>query len=128
MNLAGSRQVGLGKDLLQTFDWQKFSPHPEWATYAGPAPTPNDTDQPQSTGIPGKVRLIYCLRPQTIVVHGLDLKSKYRVRVLNPMTGDIVPVGTGVDLCSENGDLPCYVPDGITEDWLVIVEDSKVRK
>jgi hypothetical protein len=34
MNLAGSRQVGLGKKLFERFEWQKFVPHPEWAAYA----------------------------------------------------------------------------------------------
>ena len=34
MKLPGSTQVGLGKRLLEEFTWQKFEPHPEWATYA----------------------------------------------------------------------------------------------
>jgi hypothetical protein len=34
VNLLGSRQVGLGKKLFERFEWQKFVPHPEWATYA----------------------------------------------------------------------------------------------
>jgi hypothetical protein len=34
MNLPGSRQLGLGKKLFEKFEWQKFTPHPEWATYA----------------------------------------------------------------------------------------------
>lgn len=38
MNLPGSTQVSLGKKLFEQYDWQKFEPHPEWATYA-----PNDS-------------------------------------------------------------------------------------
>ncbi len=34
MNLAGSAQVGHGKRLFEKYSWQKFTPHPEWATYA----------------------------------------------------------------------------------------------
>lgn len=34
MNLPGSRQLGLGKQFFEKFEWQKFTPHPEWATYA----------------------------------------------------------------------------------------------
>jgi hypothetical protein len=26
--------LGLGKKLFEKFEWQKFTPHPEWATYA----------------------------------------------------------------------------------------------
>src|SRR5262249_30053433 len=42
MNLPGSRQVGLGKKLFERFEWQKFTPHPEWATYAA-----EDESQPK---------------------------------------------------------------------------------
>jgi hypothetical protein len=34
MNLPGSGQLGLGKKLFEKYEWQKFAPHPEWATYA----------------------------------------------------------------------------------------------
>ncbi len=34
MNLPGSGQIGLGKKLFEKFEWQKFAPHPEWASYA----------------------------------------------------------------------------------------------
>jgi hypothetical protein len=37
MNLPGSKQVGLGKKLFEKYQWQKFVPHPEWATYASDA-------------------------------------------------------------------------------------------
>ncbi len=33
MKLPGSRQVGLGKKLFERFEWQKFTPHPDWAAY-----------------------------------------------------------------------------------------------
>ncbi|MDB6125258.1 MAG: alpha-L-rhamnosidase family protein [Pedosphaera sp.] len=35
MNLGGSRQVGLGKKLLEQYPWQNFQSHPEWATFSG---------------------------------------------------------------------------------------------
>ncbi|MDB5300722.1 MAG: alpha-L-rhamnosidase family protein [Phycisphaerales bacterium] len=34
MNLPGSRQVGLGKKLLEAYPWQRFSPHFEWAAWS----------------------------------------------------------------------------------------------
>jgi Protein of unknown function (DUF4038)/Domain of unknown function (DUF5060) len=34
MNLPGSRQVALGKRLLEQYPWQDFLPHPEWAKFA----------------------------------------------------------------------------------------------
>ncbi|HVM46475.1 MAG TPA: DUF4038 domain-containing protein [Candidatus Acidoferrum sp.] len=38
MNLPGSRQVGLGKKLLEQYPWQVFKPHPGWAAFAEQAP------------------------------------------------------------------------------------------
>jgi len=38
MQLPGSTQVGLGKALFAKFPWQKFEPHPEWATFARALP------------------------------------------------------------------------------------------
>jgi hypothetical protein len=35
MHLPGSRQVGLGKRLLEQYPWQEFQPHPEWAAFVG---------------------------------------------------------------------------------------------
>jgi len=40
MNLPGSKQVGLGKKLFIKYEWQKFVPHPEWASYAGDQSAP----------------------------------------------------------------------------------------
>jgi hypothetical protein len=34
MHLPGSRQVGLGKRLLEQYPWQQFRPHPEWVAFA----------------------------------------------------------------------------------------------
>jgi Protein of unknown function (DUF4038)/Domain of unknown function (DUF5060) len=34
MRLPGSRQVGLGKQLLEQYPWQQFRPHPEWVAFA----------------------------------------------------------------------------------------------
>lgn len=33
MSFPGSRQIGLGKKLLEHFPWQRFMPHPEWAEF-----------------------------------------------------------------------------------------------
>jgi hypothetical protein len=38
MRLPGSRQVGLGKKLLEQYPWQQFRPHSEWAAFADTSP------------------------------------------------------------------------------------------
>jgi hypothetical protein len=45
MNLPGSRQVGLGKKLLERYPWQRFQPHPEWVALSGEPPLSLDNCQ-----------------------------------------------------------------------------------
>ena len=45
MNLPGSRQVGLGKKLLERYPWQRFQPHPEWVASSGESPLSLDDCQ-----------------------------------------------------------------------------------
>jgi hypothetical protein len=45
MNLPGSRQVGLGKKLLERYPWQRFQPHPEWVASSGEPPLSLDNCQ-----------------------------------------------------------------------------------
>ena len=48
MNYPGSTQLGIGKELLEQYNWSVFESHPEWV----------DKDC-FASGIPGKVRFIY---------------------------------------------------------------------
>jgi len=45
MHLPGSRQVALGKTLLEQYAWQNFQPHPEWAGFADKSPPSFDGGQ-----------------------------------------------------------------------------------
>ena len=45
MTLPGSRQVGLGKKLLERYPWQRFQPHPEWVALSGESPLSLDNCQ-----------------------------------------------------------------------------------
>src|SRR5436190_13800794 len=56
MNLAGSRQVALGKKLLEQYPWHHFIPHPEWAAFTNEAAL--SLDGPHAAGIPATVRII----------------------------------------------------------------------
>jgi hypothetical protein len=116
LNLPGSSQVGMGKTLLETFPWQQFVPHPEWATYADPG----SPDQPQSAGVTGKVRLIYCLRSAGIVVHDLGSNAAYDVKFYDPVTGKTSE--KGLTRADEKGDLRIQ-PPGADHDWIIILGD-----
>jgi len=125
MNLPGSKQIGLGKEFLQMFPWQQFKPHPEWANYVNPMPGGGGKDLPQAAGIDGKVRMIYYIYPNPILVYKLKPKSVYRVRIFDPVTGEISDVGSGFAHADSDGDLLCSPPFGLDHDWLLVIEDVK---
>ncbi|MFY0626842.1 MAG: DUF4038 domain-containing protein [Reichenbachiella sp.] len=81
MSYAGATQVGLGKKLLEKYDWQNFEPHPEWAE-----------DRSFAAGIPGEVRFVY--QPKRYiydwngpVVRGVETDVKYTAYYFDPATG-----------------------------------------
>jgi hypothetical protein len=88
MNYPGSRQLGLGKRLLEHYPWARFEPHPEWADAGAFA-----------AGIPGAVRFIYQPRRNVydwsgVVVKGLERDVPYHGFYFNPVDGKRYDLGT----------------------------------
>ncbi len=52
----------------------------------------NKLDQPQSAGIPGKVRVIYMLHRQPIVVQHLEPGRAYKPTIFDPVTGQSLKI------------------------------------
>ena len=89
MAYPGAVQAGLGKRLLEGFEWWRFEPHPEWCQ-----------DGCFAAGIPGEVRILY--RPkrkiydwQGPVVKGVEPDVRYDAFYFDPVRGrrfDLGPV------------------------------------
>jgi hypothetical protein len=80
-DLPGSRQLGLGKRLLETYPWAAFRPHPEWAGPGGFA-----------AGVPGEVRFLYQPRRGVynwggLVVRKLEPEVPYHAFYFDPVRG-----------------------------------------
>jgi hypothetical protein len=80
MKYPGSKQLGMGKELLEKYPWQKFVPHPEWAPGCFAA------------GIPGEVRFIYLPRRNIYNWDGPEVKDlepdvDWHVFYFDPATG-----------------------------------------
>jgi hypothetical protein len=80
MNYPGATQLGIGKKLLEQYQWARFEPHPEWAPGGFAA------------GIPGGTRIIY--RPRKgiydwsgFTVHHLVPGVPYATFFFDPATG-----------------------------------------
>ncbi len=125
--LAGSAQVGVGKRLLERYEWWRFQPMtiPDWDTEKRLAPF--------AAGIPGKVWVIY-LPTDGIEGKFFGLKGKsiaiepgaqYRAYFHNPRTG--ADVEAGAVKPGESGLWP--IPRHPSrEDWVLVLEQSAARR
>lgn len=81
MNYPGSTQLGIGKKLLEQYNWSGFESHPEWV----------DKDC-FASGIPGKVRFIYQPKRGIYTWDGPEVKDlepaiDWHVYYWDPATG-----------------------------------------
>lgn len=133
MALPGSRQVGLGKRLLEQYPWHRFQPHPEWAVYTQPPKRDpkgshqgEELFQPQAAGIPGATRIIYVLQSQPIEVRHLGKNTSWSATSFDPVSGarkELGPIRTG-----DGGSWTCSPPAGNDHDWVLILEPEVTTK
>lgn len=121
--LPGSRQVGLGKRLLERYQWWRFEPHPEWVD---PHQTPEDRLACYAAGIPGHVRLVYIPARHSwtawtgrLVVRGLEAGLSYRVTLFDPKTGHEHHWGTVHGDADGNWTVPKFP---IFQDYVLVLE------
>ncbi|AZN39982.1 apiosidase-like domain-containing protein [Paenibacillus albus] len=123
--LPGSRQVGLGKKLLERYAWWSFEPHPEWVPVA-PENAPLMA-KPYAAGIPGEVRVIYA--PFLMAFGGVEVLAleaeedvAYRAFFFDPATGDEYDFGR----ITPDGDGKWQTgPAKIFQDWVLVLERMK---
>jgi hypothetical protein len=83
--LPGSKQVGLGKELLMRYAWWRFEPHPEWVE---PHWSKGKYVLPYAAGIPGEVRVVF-IPPawDPPKLKSLESGISYAVFYFNPANG-----------------------------------------
>lgn len=123
--LPGSRQVGLGKKLLERYRWWEFQPHPEWLEEH--SNTGNNYIGPYAAGIPGEVRVIFIPRLGDFVISltggktlikDIERDVKYRAFYYDPITGDEYEAGEVTpddEGCWISGQVP------ILQDWVLVL-------
>lgn len=120
----GSGQLGLGKCLLERYEWWRFEPHQEWIQ---PSASPNDYFASYAAGIPGEVRVIYSYWPnlpwipedKRMKVNSIEPGVQYKAFFFDPRNGDEYPIG--LTDATDDGTWP--VPMHPTmQDWLLVLE------
>ncbi len=121
--LPGSRQIGLGKRLLERYEWWRLEPHPEWIE---PHQTPEDRLAPYATGIPGHLRLIYIPAPHSwtawsgrLIVKELEAGLAYRALLFDPKSGEEHALGMVMGDAAGEWRVP---KPPVFQDYVVVLE------
>lgn len=121
--LPGAVHVGVGKRLLERWDWWRFEPHPEWLSEHA---SPEEPHKPLCGGIPGEVRVVYwtvaAMRwgGAAVTVLALEPGVRYVCRLFNPDTGDETVIGEVLGDAAGRWDYPGRLP--IYRDWVIVLE------
>jgi hypothetical protein len=123
MHLPGSRQLALGKALLEQYSWHRFEPHPEWASFASESHNASsEFEVPYTAGIPGVIRIIYVPRRESILVREVEPQTAYAATHFDPVSGERTPLG--IAHADASGLWKCAPPAGKESDWVLILETS----
>ncbi|MBM3190322.1 MAG: DUF4038 domain-containing protein, partial [Chloroflexi bacterium] len=117
----GSRQVGIGKRLLERYPWWRLESRPEWVQ---PHADEQDPLNPYAAGIPGELRLIYLPKPilpppwgEPVDVEKLEPEVRYRAFLFDPKDGSTHGVGRIEGQTSWRVPMP-----PVLQDWVLVLE------
>ncbi|MXX26435.1 MAG: DUF4038 domain-containing protein [Caldilineaceae bacterium SB0668_bin_21] len=121
MHFAGSRQVGLGRRLLERFRWWQFEPASHWIAQRGEhhfKPL-QDYIRPFAAGIAGEVRVIFIPVRYLVTVEEIEADVAYRAYYFDPRQGREFDIGAVVP--DEEGTWQPPRPP-IIQDWVLVLE------
>ena len=117
--LPGSKQLGLGKALLESYPWWELTLHPEWVSH--PASEEN-RHQCYIAGIPEKLRIVYfpvnmswVAWSERLQIIDLEENIQYHAFYFNPKTGKRHDLGT------VQGHSFTVPKPPIFQDWVVVL-------
>ncbi len=116
--LPGSGQMGLGKRLLERFEWWRLEPHQEWVT---PAATAEEYNAAFAAGIPGELRILYL--PSGVwgvTVKAIEKDVSYRAYLFSPVDGEERDLGTVEADAEGSWKLPLSRAP-IFQDWVMVL-------
>lgn len=120
--LPGSRHLGLGKRLLERYEWWRLEPHHDWIT---PHQTPEHRIAAYAATIPG--RAVICYLPggdyvvysNTMTVQTPNPARPQRAYYYDPRTADEVDLGT---IQTDAAGKFRITQPPLFQDWVLVVE------
>lgn len=118
----GSTHVGIGKRILEKFEWWRFGPHPEWFSETEDAKS--GTLVAAAAGISGEVRVIYIAKKSKGQrLCALEPGKTYFATHISPIDGREYPVEAPI-LGGQDG--KAEVPRApINQDWVLVVRAKR---
>jgi len=114
--LPGSEHVGIGKRLLQRYEWWRLEPAPDSVQ---PHWTPQDYFLPYAAVIPGQCRIVFIPNMTPPLVKDLEHDVRYRAFWFDPASGREFEVGTVT--ADTEGSWQSPRPP-LFQDWVLVLE------
>jgi len=88
--LSGSRQVGIGRRLLERYEWWRLQPTPDAVQ---PRWSPLNYYGPYAATVPGRCVIVYMPRPCGSLTLSLEPEVSYHAFLFNPANGEEYDIG-----------------------------------
>lgn len=118
-DLPGSREVGLGRRILERFDWHRLTPMPD---IVEPRWTENDFYGPYAATIPDQCMIVYFPKPTGKATIKLEPNATYRASFIHPATGERYDLGQAQ--AGEEGTWTWTGMRPVYHDLLLVLENS----
>lgn len=120
----GSKHVGIGREILEDFQWQRFEPQPAGIS---PRANPQHPREAFAAGIEDDVRMIYLpggVAPwnRKYIAKELDPAVVYSATYIDPLTGKRYP---SVDVKPDRGGNWRLPAAPILQDWVLVIEQGE---
>lgn len=117
----GSTQLGIGKSILEQFEWWKLEPNQDWVEESNS----DDAFKTYIAGMGEDFRIAYLYkfvtRYRSVRITGLSPQSDYQATYFDPITGDRYDMG--IIEADHDGKITAP-PNPIMQDWVLVLQKS----
>lgn len=120
MQRPGSTQVGLARQFLCRYPWNRLEAMPDAVAWTGDS-SPADGVRPCSAGIDTQLRIVYAPRARGITVAQLAPETSYAATWFDPVTGTSQPLAS---VTTDAAGTAPVQPPATAHDWVIALRPS----